>query len=92
MNGIKKIKLLEEINIKILKRYGFTLTSSKYGYYWFKKVYTNDQNDGRIFYTVYEKDNEEFDGETFYIETSGDSRVDDTLFQLYEDGIIILEE
>lgn len=81
------IKILDNVDLKELEKYGFHYVISEIDNYWFKKVYCNDENDGRIYYTIYPTTNDEFTGRAIYIDSCGDSRLDNTLYALIKDGI-----
>lgn len=84
------LKIKDNVDLEQLKLdYGFKLViNQSFEHYYFKKVYCNDENDGRIFYTIYEKTNDEFTGRTIYIDSCGDSRLDNTLYDLIKDGLV----
>lgn len=83
------LKIKDNVDLELLKDYEFKLViSQRFEHYYFKKVYCNDENDGRIFYTIYERTNEEFTSRAIYIDSCGDSRLDSTLYDLIKDGLV----
>lgn len=83
------LKIKNNIDLKELEKYGFHYTASKHWEsYWFKKVYCEDENDGRVFYTIVPKTTDEFTARAIYIDSCGDSRLDNTLYDLIQAGLV----
>lgn len=83
------LKIRDDIDLKVLEKYGFhTIINSYNEKYYFKKAYSNDEQDGRVYYTIYFNTNDYFTGRAIYIDCRGYSRLDNTLYDLIKDGIV----
>lgn len=83
------LKIKDNVDIKELEKYGFRILINKaIGNYYFKKAYCNDENDSRLFYTICERTSDMFMKRIIYIDSTGDSRLDNTLYDLIQDGLV----